>query len=990
MIAFPTIPDVCVDTDIQKIVEVESQAGLDDTLFDDTENYEAVETIYKHIQNHKIPSIHFIIWTTVLAELFVIIIPLIIMLGVYYEFAVVLEDPVNFMKGIADTRDIICMLTAFAGRYILQSLDDPYDPSKKIEMEIPFRITLNWDAFAGYSKTIDIIRWIAQTVSTASEVVSPLRNYKVGDPHIEKVRDIMFTKITNYSYYLNNTFKHDVLASTTDISYQLAAVIGRITDLPEITVEIANGADSLTARNNCQNALLLLNQALLEMIDFLKKNNKSYQLYFELTIILAIVACAITYPTIYLLQIKKLRRNRYEVLYVLTTLPKTVTSSISASYTSRKGDETKTMTSSSSSNDIELNKQEESIIKLFSSISDGSSKASIELVIGFCILLITVLGCLSYYVSMQSYISASENVVYNCHHINYLFGANSYLYSIMASFFKISMAMYHPALRPSIVSLDEEIDNIKERIPMLVSYFQMIRLGGEDRREIPFSEMQQSINDASNALTCFNILEPPTRLQDSTHCLSAAQQLYVATMIMKRYYGLMTVPNPYYMNPSHQNLPQLWQIGPVELYLTFFWHAEESIVPIIVEKIGSEDFEQNFYSAMFIISTSFLSLIIIVMAVKEDKLLKFTLKLFLKCPSSATLGNQRVMDLLIGNYTYKTHDDQSQKSAEFTNDVVNRLNEVIIVCQDETGKVISVNNSFETMFGIKEDEIRDTPIQDFFKSGRFIADGEIEKVFTQGQKLIFKKDDTEKIYLDWTTSVMSGRRIYSGRDETQNMMHEKLIADEKKKSDQMLASILPPMLVQRVQAGEKNISFSVQSATVLFLDVVEFTPWCGSHDAQYVMRMLNIMFKEFDAITNAHKTMTKIKCIGNCYMAAGGIFDEVNQPAVHAKEVVDFGTLVIKKLLEIDEREKENLRIRVGINTGGPIVAGVIGTEKPTFEILGPAINMAHEMENKGVPMKVHISRPVYELIYGQQFEIKERGEIDVKGGKMFTYLVEP
>ncbi|EAX99447.1 Adenylate and Guanylate cyclase catalytic domain containing protein [Trichomonas vaginalis G3] len=206
----------------------------------------------------------------------------------------------------------------------------------------------------------------------------------------------------------------------------------------------------------------------------------------------------------------------------------------------------------------------------------------------------------------------------------------------------------------------------------------------------------------------------------------------------------------------------------------------------------------------------------------------------------------------------------------------------------------------------------------------------------------------------------------------------------------MLASILPAMLVPRVQAGEKNISFSVQSATVLFLDVVEFTPWCGSHDAQYVMCMLNIMFKEFDAITNAHKTMTKIKCIGDCYMAAGGIFDEVNQPAVHAKEVVDFGCLVIKKLLDIDEKENEKLRIRVGINTGGPIVAGVIGTEKPTFEILGPAINIAHEMENKGVPMKVHISRPVYELIYGQQFDIKERGEIDVKGGKMFTYLVEP
>ena len=326
----------------------------------------------------------------------------------------------------------------------------------------------------------------------------------------------------------------------------------------------------------------------------------------------------------------------------------------------------------------------------------------------------------------------------------------------------------------------------------------------------------------------------------------------------------------------------------------------------------------------------------------------------------------------------------------FSNEVVNKLNDVVIVCQEETSKIVTVNAAFEAMFDIKQSEIANKNIKEFFTPERFVSTESIEKVFSQITNLVYKKSDGNKVYLEWSSTCVSGRRIFSGRDQTHNVMHEMLIADEKRKSDSMLASILPPMLVPRVQAGEKNISFAVKSVTVLFLDVVEFTPWCESHDAQYVMRMLNIMFKEYDAITNAHKTMTKIKCIGDCYMAAGGIFDEVNQPAIHAKEVVDFGCQVIKKLLEIDERENETLRIRVGINTGGPIVAGVIGTEKPTFEILGPAINIAHEMEHHGVPMKVHISRPVYELIYGQSFDIKERGEIDVKGGKMFTYIVEP
>lgn len=64
----------------------------------------------------------------------------------------------------------------------------------------------------------------------------------------------------------------------------------------------------------------------------------------------------------------------------------------------------------------------------------------------------------------------------------------------------------------------------------------------------------------------------------------------------------------------------------------------------------------------------------------------------------------------------------------------------------------------------------------------------------------------------------------------------------------------------------------------------------------------------------------------------------------------------IDNVKQLNQEKNEQLQIRVGINTGGPIVAGVLGTEKPTFEILGPAINMAQQMEHHGVPMKVHIS----------------------------------
>lgn len=80
---------------------------------------------------------------------------------------------------------------------------------------------------------------------------------------------------------------------------------------------------------------------------------------------------------------------------------------------------------------------------------------------------------------------------------------------------------------------------------------------------------------------------------------------------------------------------------------------------------------------------------------------------------------------------------------------------------------------------------------------------------------------------------------------------------------------------------------------------------------------------------------------------------EVNQPAEHSKDIVSFGSDALNCVLELNKKLNEKLQIRVGINTSGPIVAGVLGTEKLIFEILGPAINMTQQIEHHGVPMQV-------------------------------------
>ena len=315
---------------------------------------------------------------------------------------------------------------------------------------------------------------------------------------------------------------------------------------------------------------------------------------------------------------------------------------------------------------------------------------------------------------------------------------------------------------------------------------------------------------------------------------------------------------------------------------------------------------------------------------------------------------------------------------------------------DMTGKILSSNNSIERTFGIKNEDIVNHSVIEFgndFRNGNPFSLIETKKQLTSEDDFevcqVYKKKDESEVHVNLTFTVLNQNIIDTMRDDTQTVMYNILIQDERTKSDRMLASILPPRLVVRVQAGEKNINFAVQSITVVFMDIVSFTPWCGSLPASTVMAALNRIFKEYDSICAMHTTMTKIKCIGDCYMGAGGIFADVNQPALHAKDVVEFGLECIEGLERVNEEINQKLQIRVGVNTGGPIVAGVLGTEKPTFEILGPAINMAQQMEHHGVPMKVHVSRAVYELIYGGPFEIKERGEIEIKNGPVVTYLID-
>jgi adenylate cyclase len=212
--------------------------------------------------------------------------------------------------------------------------------------------------------------------------------------------------------------------------------------------------------------------------------------------------------------------------------------------------------------------------------------------------------------------------------------------------------------------------------------------------------------------------------------------------------------------------------------------------------------------------------------------------------------------------------------------------------------------------------------------------------------------------------------------------HEAL-ASEQAKTEQLLLNILPRKIAQRLRAGEEHIADAFPNVSVLFADMVGFTAMSRTMTASALVEVLGDLFSRFDLITEKHG-LEKIKTIGDCYMLAGGVPDPMDD---HAHAVIDAAIEFCTALEEMRERTGGALRMRIGVHSG-PIVAGVIGLRKFTYDLWGDTVNVASRMESTGEPGRIHVSVNTANLVRND-FKLESRGSIEVKSlGQVETFFV--
>jgi class 3 adenylate cyclase len=220
------------------------------------------------------------------------------------------------------------------------------------------------------------------------------------------------------------------------------------------------------------------------------------------------------------------------------------------------------------------------------------------------------------------------------------------------------------------------------------------------------------------------------------------------------------------------------------------------------------------------------------------------------------------------------------------------------------------------------------------------------------------------------------------RDQEQAWMRE--LEAERSKSERLLLNTLPKAIADRLKAGEHLIVDSFSEATVVFADIAGFARISAEMAPGRTVQLLNEIFSALDRLAETYQ-VEKIKTIGDAYMAVAGV--PVFQPG-HAEACANLALGVLDTIKAFNQRHQLDWHVRVGVHSG-PLVAGIIGTKKFSYDLWGDTVNIASRMQSQGASGCIQVSATTRDLL-ADRFLFEERGTLEMKNrGPMAVYHLQ-
>jgi class 3 adenylate cyclase len=208
------------------------------------------------------------------------------------------------------------------------------------------------------------------------------------------------------------------------------------------------------------------------------------------------------------------------------------------------------------------------------------------------------------------------------------------------------------------------------------------------------------------------------------------------------------------------------------------------------------------------------------------------------------------------------------------------------------------------------------------------------------------------------------------------------LAAERERSETLLLNVLPPSIARRLKDGERPLADRFEEAAVLFADLVGFTPMSESLPPETVVALLDELFSQFDAMAE-RRGLEKIKTVGDAYVVVGGIPEPV---AGAAESVADMALEMVDFVAGRQGPGGAKLDVRIGIDIG-PVVAGVIGQRKFTYDLWGDTVNTASRMESHGIAGQIQVTPRAYHRLQ-KNFRFEQREPMNVKGKGQIAPLI--
>jgi class 3 adenylate cyclase len=210
-----------------------------------------------------------------------------------------------------------------------------------------------------------------------------------------------------------------------------------------------------------------------------------------------------------------------------------------------------------------------------------------------------------------------------------------------------------------------------------------------------------------------------------------------------------------------------------------------------------------------------------------------------------------------------------------------------------------------------------------------------------------------------------------------------LLLAERERSERLLLNVLPGPIATRLKQGDEVIADRFPEVTVLFADLVDFTRRSQATTPEKVVKVLDDLFTAFDRLAE-RLGLEKIKTIGDAYMVVGGLPEP--RPD-HAQAVAEMALALREEVVRHRDPAGRPLALRIGIDTG-PVVAGVIGRRKFSYDLWGDTVNVASRMESTGVAGCIQITERAYQQLRGR-YRFERRGPVQVKGkGVLDTWFL--